>query len=148
MRENHIPVVNVEELMERIKTGIRQQDKPEAEMSQPFSEPPYTLDAVLSTEEASDHYDHYLTPESSVPEFKQGNYHINDFLKYHDRDFVINAFRGILRRNPDTDGFEYFLHNLRSGLMTKAEIMGRLRYSPEGRAKNVRIRILRKKLKI
>jgi len=65
---------------------------------------------------------------------------LNDFLRFHDQIFVMNAYRGILRRNPDPDGLESFLSGLRSGLMTKPEILGRLRYSREGRAKKVNIK--------
>jgi hypothetical protein len=65
---------------------------------------------------------------------KDEGYHINDFLKYHDQQFVINAYWGILRRGSDSEGLTYFLKNLRSGKMTKAEVLGRLRYAPEGRA--------------
>ncbi len=72
-------------------------------------------------------------------ESKTKGYEISDFLKFHDRDFVINAYRGILQREPDQDSLEYYLKQLRSGAQAKAEILGRLRYSPEGRSKNVTI---------
>ena len=124
--------------MERIKAEVRRRNIRKTEMLHPFPEPPGTLKATVSP--GIDGTDHYFIPDSRLLEFEQDGYHINDFLKYHNQDFVINAFRGILMRNPDQDGFEHFLKNLRSGLMTKVEIMGRLRYSPEGRAKNVKIR--------
>lgn len=66
--------------------------------------------------------------------------HLNDFLKYHDEDFVRNAYRGVLKIKPDAHGVEHFLIELRLGKMSKAEILGRLRYSQEGRAKGVKIR--------
>ena len=31
-------------------------------------------------------------------------YHLNDLLKYHDRDFIWNAYRAILKREPDETG--------------------------------------------
>ena len=49
------------------------------------------------------------------------------------------AYRCILKRGPDAGGLKYFLNNLRSGKMTKAEILGRLRYAPEGRGKKVKV---------
>lgn len=72
-------------------------------------------------------------------EAKQEGYKADDFLQFHDRDFVINAYRGILHREPDQDSLEYYLEQLRSGAQSKAEILGRLRFSPEGRSKRVTI---------
>lgn len=70
---------------------------------------------------------------------KPEGYEVSDFLKFHDREFVINSYRGILQREPDQDSLDYYLKQLRSGSQSKAEIVGRLRYSPEGRSKNVSI---------
>ena len=72
-------------------------------------------------------------------ESQREGYTVGDFLKFHDQDFVINAYRGILQREPDQDSLEYYLKQLRSGTQSKAEILGRLRFSPEGRSKNVPI---------
>jgi predicted O-methyltransferase YrrM len=66
--------------------------------------------------------------------------HLNDFLKYHDEIFVINAYRGVLKIKPDAHEVEQFLTELRLGKMSKVEILGRLRYSQEGREKGVKIR--------
>lgn len=68
------------------------------------------------------------------------NYTIADFLNFHDETFVRNAYRGILLREPDADGYAHYLSALRSGHYTKAEILGRLRYSREGREHAVRVR--------
>ena len=70
---------------------------------------------------------------------KPDGYHINDFLQFHDRDFVVNAYHGILNREPDTKSLCYYLNRLRDGSQSKVEIIGRLRFSPEGRAKRVRV---------
>jgi len=60
-------------------------------------------------------------------------YALNDFLALHDRDFIEAAYRGVLQRRPDPDGDAYYLGALRRGELSKIEILGRLRYSPEGR---------------
>lgn len=85
-------------------------------------------------------------PLGFVSEFDPGavldpktGYYIDDFLKYHDNNFVINAYRGILRRHPDRVGMSAYLNDLRSGRRSKIEILGRLRYSPEGRGKRVQV---------
>lgn len=68
------------------------------------------------------------------------NYTIADFLNFHDETFVRNAYRGILLREPDADGYAHYLSALRSGRYTKAEILGCLRYSREGREHAVPVR--------
>ena len=68
-----------------------------------------------------------------------GRYHVNDLLKYHDRTFIQNAYRAILKRGPDATGYKAFLESLRSARLNKIDILARLRYSAEGRAKQVEI---------
>jgi len=70
----------------------------------------------------------------------EDGYALRDFLRFHDRDFVNAAYRGILKRAADPGGLDNYLEKLRSGAMTRTEILGRLRYSPEGRAKAVRVK--------
>ncbi len=70
------------------------------------------------------------------------SYSISDFTDYHDEVFIRNAYLGILNREPDADGFNHYLTQLRSGRLSKNEILGYLRYSPEGRAKNIKIHYL------
>ena len=83
---------------------------------------------------------------SLSPEFKRHPndiYHVNDLLKYHDRDFVTNAYRAILNRDPDEAGFNYNLNLLRSGAFNKIDILASLRYSDEGKFHGVSISGLR-----
>jgi len=67
-------------------------------------------------------------------------YHLNDFLALHDLDFIDAAYRGLLKRAADAEGKRHFLEGLRGGRLSKIEILGRLRYSPEGRRHGVRVR--------
>lgn len=83
---------------------------------------------------------------SLAPEFKRHPndiYHVNDLLKYHDRDFVTNAYRAILNRDPDEAGFRDNLNLLRSGAFNKIDILAGLRYSDEGKLNGVNISGLR-----
>jgi SAM-dependent methyltransferase len=85
-------------------------------------------------------------PLSLSPEFMfHGNetYHVNDLLKYHDRDFVRYAYRAILKREPDEAGFLHNLGLLQSGAFNKIDILASLRYSDEGEANDVTINGLR-----
>lgn len=71
------------------------------------------------------------------------DYHVNDLLKYHDKEFVRNAYRAVLKREADESGYNQHLESLRSGQYNKVDILAALRYSPEGLERNVRIRGLR-----
>jgi hypothetical protein len=64
--------------------------------------------------------------------------HVGDFSHLHDVPFVDAAYRAVLKRAPDRPGQEHFLGLLREGA-SKAEILRRLRYSPEGEAIGVKV---------
>jgi 2-polyprenyl-3-methyl-5-hydroxy-6-metoxy-1,4-benzoquinol methylase len=82
---------------------------------------------------------HPLTLQPPFYPESNGRYHVNDLLKYHDRKFIQNAYRAILKRGPDAAGYKTFLESLRSAQLNKIDILARLRYSAEGRAKQVEI---------
>lgn len=70
---------------------------------------------------------------------EKASYTIADFLCFHDGDFLRNAYATILKREADESGFEYYLSELRGGRRSRIEILGRLRYSAEGRKYGIRI---------
>lgn len=83
-----------------------------------------------------------LRPIQLQPRFQprsDARYHVNDLLKFHDSSFIQNAYRAILKRGPDAVGYKTFLESLRSAQLNKVDILARLRYSAEGRAKQVEI---------
>jgi 2-polyprenyl-3-methyl-5-hydroxy-6-metoxy-1,4-benzoquinol methylase len=71
-------------------------------------------------------------------------YQLNDLLVFHDESFVRNAYRAILKREPDDAGFVQHLRKLRSGLYSKIDILSSLRFSPEGRRRGIEIKGLRR----
>ena len=76
------------------------------------------------------------------PEFQPSpddRYHVNDLLQYHDREFVWNAYKAILKREPDESGLRNFLVRLRNGSRNKIDILASLRASAEGKRANVEI---------
>lgn len=73
----------------------------------------------------------------------RSEFYLDDLLFYNDEEFVINAYRSILRREPDPDGLKYYLSILRNLKSNKIEILWLMRYSPEGRTKDVEINGLR-----
>lgn len=61
------------------------------------------------------------------------HYQLADFLRYDDKQFVENAYRGILNREADPEGLQFYLKKLRNGSLSKTEVLGLLRYSVEFR---------------
>ncbi len=81
-------------------------------------------------------------PLSLQPEFvpaEDDRYHVNDLLQYHDQTFVWNAYRAILKREPDEAGLREFLRRLRAGRLNKLDVLAALSFSVEGRARGVRL---------
>ena len=74
-----------------------------------------------------------------IPKYHE-HFSIKDFIKYHDEEFIKQAYRGILNREPDPQGFNNYLSLLRNGQRNKIEILGGLRYSKEGKEKHVIIK--------
>lgn len=68
------------------------------------------------------------------------SYSVNDFLGLHDEDFVVNAYEHILGRSPDSSGYGFFIKAIREGRLAKPEILARLRFSPEGRRRAVKVK--------
>ena len=138
MIETNIPEINVDELMEKIRAEVKQRKEgggpPRRTVPQADFAPPSDIYPKIDLSRVG------ATPVPEPFEYKEQGYHINDFLKYHDQQFVVNAYRGILRRGPDSEGLGHYLDKLRSGKRTKAEILGRLRYSPEGKTNKVKTR--------
>lgn len=69
----------------------------------------------------------------------KSQYALHELLPIPDSEFVDMAYRVVLKRAADPDGFDYFLTQLRSGKMSKIEILGRLRWSAEGVSRGVHI---------
>lgn len=67
-----------------------------------------------------------------------GSYQLGDFLPYNDADFIDAAYQAVLKREADEDGMQTYLGMLRDGA-SKAEILGRLRGSREGRKLRVQV---------
>ncbi|CCK79575.1 methyltransferase domain-containing protein [Desulfobacula toluolica] len=63
-------------------------------------------------------------------------------LQFHGPEFINKAYISILHRKPDFQGKAIYLDKLQNGQLTKIEILGRLRYSREGRLKKVYIKNL------
>lgn len=81
-----------------------------------------------------------LPPLKLQPELeKRDRYHVNDLLGFHDEVFVRNAYKVILKREPDDSGMAHFLKNLRNGRYSKLDVLSALRFSSEGANVNTQI---------
>lgn len=70
---------------------------------------------------------------------RDNHYHVNDLLKFHGADFLRNAYRALLAREPDESGLARHWQGLASGRFNKLDVLGSLRSSPEGRRNNVKV---------
>ncbi|MFA6192457.1 MAG: methyltransferase domain-containing protein [Sulfurimonas sp.] len=72
-------------------------------------------------------------------------YVMSDFTKFYDEEFIDNAYKLILNRTADSEGKSNYLSHLRSGKLSKTEIITSLYFSKEGRAQNVIILGIKKR---
>lgn len=83
-----------------------------------------------------------IPPLGLQPEFvpnPDDRYHINDLLRYHDRHFVENAYLATLKRPADASELAEDLDRLRSGRLSKVDLIERLLLSLEGRRAKVEV---------
>jgi SAM-dependent methyltransferase len=120
---------DIEQLMLRIRQAASARNHGERQTRVPFPAP------IVS----KNPFEVNLPGLNLSPDFrpnKDHHYHVNDLLKYHDRDFVRNAYRAILKREPDESGFRECLERLRSGDINKIDVLASLRGSAEGKQNN------------
>ncbi len=60
------------------------------------------------------------------------HYHVNDLLGLHGEDFVRNAYRALLNREPDEAGVAHHIEQLASGRFNKIDVLSSLHSSHEG----------------
>ena len=83
--------------------------------------------------------DTQLTVSSPAPNLKA-------LLQLHDQQFVKCAYLTLLRRQPDAEGFNYYLDRVRAGV-PKIQILGQFLDSLEARANGVKLPGLREAVK-
>jgi hypothetical protein len=71
------------------------------------------------------------------------DYQVSDFLNYFDVEFVERAYLCLFKRKVDGAGLMSALHGLRFHKYSRIIILGRLRYSDEGRRNDVEVRGLK-----
>ena len=114
--------LDVERLMHEIRQNVARQPLPQA----PAPAPRPTDGGGLR-----------LQPAFQTKHDNQ--YHVNDLLKFHGEDFVRNAYRALLLRDPDEAGLAQHLQSLASGRFNKIDVLASLHYSPEGQRSGVTV---------
>ena len=128
--------INVDRLMHEIrKTVARQHRSTSQSGSESLSD--FSFIGKLGSHSPEDSSSLSLQPEFHFR--RDDRYHSNDFLKYHGGDFVRNAYRALLKREPDPAGYAQYLESLASGRFNKVDILAKLRYSPEGERAGVKV---------
>jgi len=109
--------LSVEEIMERIRRKLEtQRETLKKEQLRPSEKEQFEADLAKET------------------------YEMEDFLKYHDKDFIYFAYKAILKREPDPSGYNNYLFKLRNGELDKVDIVVSLCKSAEGRAKGTKVK--------
>lgn len=80
-----------------------------------------------------------LSQTPSSIDMSRSRYNLDELLQYEEQEFIWNAYRALLKREPDEAGFRGLLERLRSGRRSKIDLLASIRFSPEGRRKNVAI---------
>ena len=138
MIEKANPEIDVEELMRHIREEV-------ARRKQSFATPQSlaeTTQRLMALKAALEQGWPTLLACDLQPAFAPSPercYTLGELLRFHDDAFVTNAYQAILLRPADSGGFEHYLDLLRRG-ESKVAILGRLRYSPEGRHHGVKIK--------
>jgi O-antigen chain-terminating methyltransferase len=136
MLETSDSEINVDRLMHEIREAVTRQQQGALENLSASSR------RFSPGRESNSTAQIFPAPLALQPEFHtrpDNQYHINDLLQYHGRDFVRNAYRAILKREPDAAGLADHLENLASGRFNKVDVLASLRFSSEGERAQVKI---------
>lgn len=121
----HENLISAEEVMRRVRMRLGVQD--------------VRSDGGFTTAIPTDMSSWAATVKAPTRDFiTKSEYVVGDFTAYDDLEFVVNAYRAILRREPD-DSAGGYLKPLRAGEITKIEVLGALRWSSEGLSQGVHI---------
>jgi 2-polyprenyl-3-methyl-5-hydroxy-6-metoxy-1,4-benzoquinol methylase len=137
------PEYSVEKIVERIREAVASQGKTSAQSSGASGDGSAANgDWRASGDEINIKAEGEVPGISLQPPFQpraNDKYHVRDLLQYHNQDFIRNAYSAILKRPPEAAGYQGFMEGLRSGRLNKIDILAKLRFSEEGRAKKVRV---------
>jgi len=124
------PEINVDQLMHQIRQAVAQRAN---EKGGKFESAPTAADDAAGQIDGS--------RLALQPDFQPSTngYHVEDLLRYHGETFVRNAYRAILKRDPDRAGMADQLASLAGGRLNKIDVLASLRSSAEGERAGVKI---------
>ena len=128
------PEINVDQLMRQIRQAVAQradESSRNGEMIRHAAAPQQSSAGQIDGSRLPLQPDFYPS--------QNNDYQANDLLKYHGETFVRNAYRAILKREPDADGMAQNLARLADGKINKIDVLASLRYSAEGKRAGVNI---------
>ena len=134
--ETSDPEISVDRLMHEIRERVAREQRAVAESD--------SLSATGLAQNGDAPSSAQVDPSalSLQPEFQprlDNRYHANDLLKYHGANFVRNAYRALLKREPEAAALASHLTNLGSGRFNKIDVLASLHFSPEGRQAAVKV---------
>ena len=125
MIETHIPDIDTEALMKRINEGVQKtSERSSSCIADEIS--------LLAAQDAS------ALEEKTIP-IKEW-YSIHDFLEFSNKNFILNAFRALMHRDPQGGEFEHLLGLLERGELSRTGVLCTIRFSLEGKKKNVKVK--------
>jgi len=138
--ESRIPESRVDEIMERIREEIALRKTSERQ-SIPTAEPPSHTSSQSPAPSLLSEPPRLPRPLATpaLPIRPSDTLHVNDFLGFSDSEFLTHAFHGVFRRPPQPDELARYLELSHVTGLPHLEILGRLRYSEEGKRQAVRI---------
>ncbi|HEY5839032.1 MAG TPA: methyltransferase domain-containing protein [Pyrinomonadaceae bacterium] len=126
--------INVDQLMRQIRQAVAQRAGETSRNGEPTPPAAENVEQPVGQIDGS-----RLTLQPDFQASQNNGYHANDLLKYHGETFVRNAYRAILKREPDADGMGQNLAKLADGKFNKIDVLASLRYSAEGEQAGVNI---------
>ena len=108
MTENNTPQINVQDLMTQVRQDAAHQTAENNAKVTKYIHEGVVLNRISESKDC-------------IPD--KSKYTLAEFLEYQDADFIRSAYRGILRREPDANGYEYYGNQLYTGKMSKVEIL-------------------------
>lgn len=127
-----VPRLDVRQIMRRVRAEVARRRGQEPRADRDLAEFPPS--GPITLEEHFPRWKSTVQLDASRREFV-----LDEFLATSDRTFVEAVYRALLRRDPDPQGREHYLSGLRSGALSKLDILGELRWSPEGLAHGVHV---------
>lgn len=122
------PEINAERLMRQIREDVERERRGL----------PVDRSMTIARRAAAFHLPRLPEALDELP--RQDRYTLGELLDRHDEDFLRTAYQAILGRRPDDNGVKAYLSGLRTGRLSKIDILGRLRFSPEGRERKIAVR--------